>query len=64
MHNTSLFPLRPEYDDREREQVTLPHTFNGSDLFSVRIGTATPDKMNRAFTVRCGPVRFTTGSAP
>ena len=37
MHNTSLFPLNPEYDDREREQVTLPHTFNGSDLFSVRI---------------------------
>ena len=37
MHNTSLFPLNPEYDDREREQVTLPHTFNGSDLFSVQI---------------------------
>ena len=27
----------PDYDDRDWEQVTLPHTFNGGDLFSVPI---------------------------
>ena len=30
-------PAEPDYDDRDWEQVTLPHTFNGSDLFSVPI---------------------------
>ena len=30
-------PADPAYDDREWEEVTLPHTFNGSDLFSVPI---------------------------
>ncbi len=30
-------PTEPDYDDRDWEQVTLPHTFNGSDLFSVPI---------------------------
>ena len=30
-------PTDPACDDREWEQVTLPHTFNGSDLFSVPI---------------------------
>ncbi len=30
-------PAEPDYDDRDWEQVMLPHTFNGSDLFSVPI---------------------------
>ena len=30
-------PEDPAYDDADWEQVTLPHTFNGSDLFSVPI---------------------------
>ena len=30
-------PTDPDYDDWDWEQVTLPHTFNGGDLFSVPI---------------------------
>ncbi|MBR2822812.1 MAG: hypothetical protein IKE24_03920 [Clostridia bacterium] len=30
-------PYDPDYDDGDWEQVTLPHTFNGGDLFSVPI---------------------------
>ena len=30
-------PTEADFDDQEWEQVTLPHTFNGSDLFSVPI---------------------------
>ena len=30
-------PVDPDYDDGDWEQVTLPHTFNGADLFSVPI---------------------------
>ena len=33
-------PMDPDYDDKDWEQVTLPHTFNGSDLFSVPIEDA------------------------
>ncbi len=30
-------PTERSYDDRDWEQVTLPHTFNGTDLFAVPI---------------------------
>ena len=30
-------PVEAEYDDSAWEQVTLPHTFNDGDLFSVPI---------------------------
>lgn len=30
-------PVSPEYDDSAWEQVVLPHTFNGEDLFTVPI---------------------------
>ena len=33
-------PVDPDYDDGDWEQVTLPHTFNGPDLFSVPIEDA------------------------
>ena len=58
MHKPSLFPVNPEDDDREREQVTLPHTFNGSDLFSVRIGDGDTGQNEHGIhgAVRPGPV--------
>ena len=33
-------PVEPDYEDRDWEQVTLPYTFNGGDLFATPIEDA------------------------